>query len=291
MRFKVATAWCTATLRCVAVHEPPFCCTFQGAALQLLSGLPLLQSLKLSGAELLLPTGLLASTAAPQAPGANPAAVAPPAPAGYGEAAPQPAQPGQPQMLPVGGAVAAAAATASGRAPLRSMASAPVMGASLRPRCAAAGAGAAAGAHLDRLAGAPDDAPQLGGAAWAALAHVADLRLRFNCCGTSVERTLLALGPRLRARLAGLTWSYGKLGGPGYLRLLSSCTSLRCGPVGVTLACSGMRQHFKSAVADCSSMLAPPACVAALASVQARPLVPPEAAWRPTACRAVQLDA
>ncbi|KIZ07040.1 hypothetical protein MNEG_0911 [Monoraphidium neglectum] len=199
----------------------------QGAALQLLSGLPLLQSLKLSGAELLLPTGLLASTAAPQAPGANPAAVAPPAPAGYGEAAPQPAQPGQPQMLPVGGAVAAAAATASGRAPLRSMASAPVMGASLRPRCAAAGAGAAAGAHLDRLAGAPDDAPQLGGAAWAALAHVADLRLRFNCCGTSVERTLLALGPRLRARLAGLTWSYGKLGGPGYLRLLSSCTSLR----------------------------------------------------------------
>jgi hypothetical protein len=64
------------------------------------------------------------------------------------------------------------------------------------------------------------------------LTRVDDLRLRFNCCGTGVEKVLLALGPTVRGQLSALQWTYAKLGGPLCLKLLASCTNLRCGPGG-----------------------------------------------------------
>jgi hypothetical protein len=241
----------------------------QASALQLLAGLPSLRSLKLSGAELLLPAAL--STGAMPgagAPGGQPADVMALAAALHNDApagvpppvnapAPPPAAPllppppqvvGLPALAAPGGAAggggnedgagdalaplglgppagAAARATGGGAAPARalySMASAPLLGAVGAPRGAAARSPAArreaahaANAHLRAAVG-------------AALAHVDDLKLRFACCGTSIEKVLLALGPQMRARVAGLQWSYAKLGGPLYVKLLASCVNLRC---------------------------------------------------------------
>jgi hypothetical protein len=122
---------------------------------------------------------------------------------------------------PVAAVAAAPAAGAAAPPMLYSMASAPLLGMLGAPRGPAARSPAArreaahaANAHLRQ-------------AVCASLAHVDDLKLRFNCCGTGVEKVLLALGPMMRSQVAGLQWSYAKLGGPLYLKLLGSCTNLR----------------------------------------------------------------
>jgi len=114
----------------------------------------------------------------------------------------------------------------AGRVPqLMTMASAPLIGAAATRR-AAHGPRGRGGLAAQREAAATANA-ELRNAVAIALSHVDDLRLRFNCCGTSVEKALLALGPQLRGQLAGLQWSYAKLGGPLCLKLLASCVNLR----------------------------------------------------------------
>ena len=107
--------------------------------------------------------------------------------------------------------------------PLASMASAPLLGLVDAPRGPAASRSPAAA----RREAAHAANAQLRAAVAAALAHVPDVHLRFSGCGTGVERVLLALGPQMRAKAAGLEWSHAKLGGPLHLKLLASCANLR----------------------------------------------------------------
>jgi hypothetical protein len=190
----------------------------QGAVLQLLSGLPLLRDLLLSGAEILLP-----AAASGAGGGAAAAVIAGLQQQASGAAAAAPQQQDAARPLPQGPLFEPAGRQpgAAPRPQLVSMASAPVLGAAApqshqRARALSAAREAAANANA-----------HIRGAVAAALAHITDVKLRFNCCGTGVEKSLLALGPQLRAQLRGLEWSYGKLGGPLCLKLLGSCVNLR----------------------------------------------------------------
>jgi hypothetical protein len=263
----------------------------QVAALQLLAGLPNLRSLKLSGAELLLPAALSTGMGVPGAPPAGgqqpadvmalaaalhadapnagggpindpappPAALLPPPPlqvvglvpglaggAGAGADGDAAADNAGDALAPLGLGPRAGAGAAHALPQLYSMASAPLLGRIGAPRGSAARSPAArreaahaANAHLRAAVG-------------AALAHVEDLKLRFACCGTGVEKVLLALGPQMRARVAGLQWSYAKLGGPLYVKLLGSCTNLRWAAAAAAAAvAAAQRRPRRAAGAYC----------------------------------------
>ncbi|GBF94455.1 hypothetical protein Rsub_06989 [Raphidocelis subcapitata] len=214
-----------ARLRRLAIGWAPWQSQVSQAALQqLLRGLPRLESLSLSGAELLLPNPLpfLAADAWPAAPphsqgarsnsgggsGGGSGGASSRCGAGYSAGSGSRS----------GGGSGGGGGAGEGGPRLSTFSSAP-------PPCAPAPRLAARrpGAHR-RPRAAPRSGPQ--SAAAARLAAVPDVALEFSSCGTGLESALAALGPELRSRLGGLRFSAAKLG-PQCMRLLASCVGLR----------------------------------------------------------------